>query len=172
MSFEGEARSDYVAELHVATSGAKRYVLDTVHEELDFTQTIRAIQAFRSRHPETSAIWIKNRANGAAAISTLSHRISCICKVSPSKSKYDWAFASSDELNADNWYLPRPQLASGSRLSCSSLCSFPRGEHDDFVDAWTQAREMLGGADYNMFTSALRVASFPIIPSGLRNWDY
>jgi phage terminase large subunit-like protein len=138
-----------------------------VHEKLDFTQTIRAIQAFQSRHPETIAIWIENRANGAAAISILSHQIPGICKVSPSKSKYDWAFASSDELNAGNRYLPHPQLASGSRLSCLSLCSFPRGEDDDFVDAWTQAREMLGGADYNMFTSALRVASFPIIPSGL-----
>jgi hypothetical protein len=41
LSFEGEARSDYV--------------VDRVHEKVDFTQTIRAIQAFRSRHPKPAA---------------------------------------------------------------------------------------------------------------------
>ena len=145
-----------------------------MHEKLDFTQTIRAIQAFRSRHPETCAtcaIGSRTGPTGAAAISTLSHQIPGICKVSPSKSTYDWAFAPSDELNAGDWYLPHPQLASGSRLCCSGLCSFPWGKHDDFVDAWTKAREMLRGADYGRFTSVLQVASFPIIAPGLRNWE-
>jgi len=32
-------------------------------------------------------------------------------RVDPVKSKYDRAYAASDELNAGNWYLPHPQVA-------------------------------------------------------------
>ena len=48
-------------------------------------------------------------------------------KVSPSKSKYDRAFASSDELNAGNWYLPHPQIATWVESFLFELSSFPRG---------------------------------------------
>ena len=69
----------------VGTSGAKRFILDSVHERLDFTQTIQAIKSFRARYPETSGIYIENRANGAAAIKTLEYQVPGVNKVSPSK---------------------------------------------------------------------------------------
>lgn len=84
-SFEREARSDYVAGLHVATSGAKQFILDSVHDRLDFTTTIRAIQSFKAKYPGNSGIYIENRANGAAAINTLSQQVPGINKLSPSK---------------------------------------------------------------------------------------
>jgi len=59
-----------------------------VHERLDFTQTIRAIQAFRAKYPETSGIFIESRANGAAAINTLSQQVAGVNKISLSKSKF------------------------------------------------------------------------------------
>ena len=60
-----------MAGLHVGVLGAKRFILDGVHAKLDFTGTIVAIQGFRAKHSGTSGIYIENRANGAAAISTL-----------------------------------------------------------------------------------------------------
>lgn len=53
--------------------------------------------------PATSGIYIEARANGAAAINPLSQQIPSTNKLSPSKSKYDRGFASSDELNTGNW---------------------------------------------------------------------
>jgi predicted phage terminase large subunit-like protein len=140
LSFDGEVRSDFVAALHVGTLGAKRYIIDSVHAKLDFTQTIVAIQSFRAKYPQTSGVFIENRANGAAAISTLERQIPGINKVSPSKSKYDRAFASSDELNAGNWYLPHPQLASWVDAFLFELSAFPRGKHDDLMIGWTLGR--------------------------------
>ena len=158
--------------------------MDTVHERLDFSATIQAIQSFRANYPQTSGVFIENRANGAAAISTLERHIPGINKVRPSKSKYDRAFASSDELNAGNWYLPHPQIAPWTDQFLFELSAFPRGKNDDWVDAWTQARERLGGegvADYSMYT-AENVARFELmrmgyssehfIPPGLRRWPW
>jgi hypothetical protein len=59
-----------------------------VHDRLDFTQTIRAIQAFRAKYPETSGIFIESTANGAASTNTLSQQVAGGNKISPSKSKF------------------------------------------------------------------------------------
>ena len=146
-----------------------------MHEKLDFTPTIRAIKAFREPHPGASGIYTENRANPAAAVNTLSQQVPGTNQVSPSKSKYDPKFASSDELNAGNFYLPHPQLAPWVEAFLCELSAFPRGKHDDWLHAWTQAREVLSGAgtvDYRVLTSALRVAPFSILPPGLRpSWD-
>ena len=58
--------------------------------------------------------------------STLSQQVPGINKVSPPKSKYDRAFASSDELNADNWHLAYPQLAPLVDAFLFELSAFPR----------------------------------------------
>ena len=95
---------------------------------MDFTQIIAKIQDFRQRYPGASGIFIENRANGAAAINTLSQQVPGINKVSPSKSKYDRAFASSDELNAGNWYLPHRNWRRGWMHSYSSIAAARRSE--------------------------------------------
>jgi len=50
----------------------------------------------------------------------------------------------SDELNAGNWFLRHPQVASWVNEFLFELSSFPRGKHDDWVDAWSQAAGELG----------------------------
>ena len=66
------------------------------------------------------------------------------------------------------------------------LSAFPRGKHDDWLDAWTQAREALGGADvadYSMYTAEnvarleagltrMGYGSEHFIPPGLRRWPW
>jgi hypothetical protein len=51
-----------------------------VHERLDFTQTIRVIQTFRAKYPVDQRIFIESRANGVAAINTLSKQVAGINK--------------------------------------------------------------------------------------------
>ena len=79
-------------------------------------------------------------------------RIPGIDKVSPSKSKYDRAFAASDELNSGCWYLPHPQIAPWVDQFLFELSAFPRGKHDYWLDAWTQAREALSECHMWHFT--------------------
>jgi predicted phage terminase large subunit-like protein len=87
--------------------------------------------------------------------------------VSSTKSKYDRAYAASDELNAGNWYLPHPQLASWVDEFLFELSGFPRGKFDDWVDAWSQAvGQLTSGPDYSMFTE--RVNAFAGLPPGYR----
>ena len=87
--------------------------------------------------------------------------------------------ASSDELNAGNWYLPHPQIASWTDQFLFELSAFSRDKNDDFVDSWTQAREALsdaGVSDYSMYTAenTLRLEEFyrrlgyDLTPPGLR----
>jgi predicted phage terminase large subunit-like protein len=158
LAFEGSEHSDFVAGLDIATDGARRFILDSVHARLDFTGTIAVMEQFRAQHRDVSGIFVENRANGAAAINTLSQKIPGISKVDPSRSKADRAYAASDELNAGNWYLPHPQLAPWVDAFLFELGAFPRGKHDDWVDAWSQAAQQLRcSVDYSMFTRELRV---------------
>ena len=90
-----------------------------------------AIERFRVMHPGVSGIFVENRANGAAAIDMLAKKVAGINKVNPVKSKYDRAYAASDELNATNWYLPHPQAAPWVNEFLFELSSFPRGKFDD-----------------------------------------
>ena len=88
----------------------------------------------------------------------LAQKVAGINRVNPVKSKYDRAYAASDELNAGNWYLPHPQVAPWVNEFLFELSSFPRGKFDDWVDAWSQAAgELNGGVDYSMFTPQLQV---------------
>jgi predicted phage terminase large subunit-like protein len=172
LAFEGKSTSDFVSGLDIRVNGAKRYIVDSVHARLDFTETIAAIERFRAMHPGVSGILVENRADGAAAIDMLAQKIPGINRVDPVKSKYDRAYAASDELNAGNWYLPHPQAAPWVNESLFELSSFPRGKFDDWVDAWSQAAgELTSGVDYSMFTAAVQVVpGMRIIPPGLRPW--
>jgi predicted phage terminase large subunit-like protein len=173
LAFEGKQTSDFVAGLDIGVSGAKRYIIDSVHERMDFTETIQAIERFRAMHPDVSGIFVENKANGAAAIATLSQRVAGINAVDATKSKYDRAYAASDELNARNWFLPHPQIAPWVNEFLFELSSFPRGKFDDWVDAWSQAAgELNTGVDYSMFNERVNVFS-GLNPSYFRkSWEW
>jgi predicted phage terminase large subunit-like protein len=114
-----------------------------------------------------SGVYIEQAANGAATIQTLQQRIAGIVAVSQTKSKWDRAFAASDELYAGNWYLPHPQVAPWVDEFLFEVSSFPRGKHDDWVDAWSQgANQLTSVADYSMFDH--RVDVFAGLPPGYR----
>jgi len=75
LSFTGSATSDYVCGLDIRTAGPKRFITDAVHERLDFSETVRAVENFRRKHPSCSGTFIENTANGAASIDLLEQRL-------------------------------------------------------------------------------------------------
>jgi len=93
--------------------------------------------------------------------------------VDATKSKYDRAYAASGELNAGNWFLPHPHVAPWVNEFLFETSSFPRGKHDDSVDAWSQAAgELTSGVDYSMFKASMDVFS-GLPPSYFRKpWEW
>jgi predicted phage terminase large subunit-like protein len=148
MSFKALRESDYVAGHAYGVIGADKYLLDRVNEHLTFTETLAAVRKMKCRWPEAGAIYVEDKANGTAAIDTLRHEIPGLIAVSPTESKESRAFAVSPEVEAGNVYLPAPKLCPWVDEFIEQLARFPRAEHDDDVDAFTQfmlqARRRMG----------------------------
>jgi predicted phage terminase large subunit-like protein len=137
--------------------GARRYIIDSVHEKLDFSSTVEAVEGLYRKHG-SDGIYIENRANGAAVANVLETRIAGINRVNPVRSKDDRVWAAAAQFNGGDWYLPHPQIASWVDEFLFEASSFPRSKHDDWVDAWSQAAGQLTSAvDYSMFTNAVQV---------------
>ena len=83
---------------------------------------------------------------GPAVIATLRHEIRGIIPVKPKGGKFERASACAPAIEAGNVYLPRPTAPNGRRIPerawvydfIEQLAAFPKGAHDDDVDALTQ----------------------------------
>jgi predicted phage terminase large subunit-like protein len=88
---------------------------------------------------------IEDAANGTAIIDALTHRLPGIVAVHPEGGKLARAQAAQPRVEAGNVYLPHPR-PHGTLLPerawvedfLYQLTVFPRGAHDDDVDAFTQ----------------------------------
>lgn len=131
-------KQDYVAGQVWLKQGADAYLLDSVHARMTFTEQLDAIRSMKSKWANTSAIYIEKAANGAAAIDTLSREIPGIIAVTPNGSKETRADSVAPFIRSGNVYFPV-----GSDTLEDELADFPTAEHDDQVDALTQALSQL-----------------------------
>lgn len=126
---------------------ANVYVLDNRTGPMDFPKTITAIRQLRKDYPLALRILIEDKANGSAIISTLQNEISGIIPILPEGGKESRASAVQPTCESHNVYLHdgAPWLDS----FVGELAAFPKGKHDDQVDALTQALiYMQHGLDY------------------------
>jgi predicted phage terminase large subunit-like protein len=89
--------------------------------------------------PQATTKLVEDKANGTAVIATLKHEISGLIQVNPEGGKEARAAAVSPQIESGNIYLPHPLIASWVTGYLAEWASFPRGAHDDQVDASTQA---------------------------------
>jgi predicted phage terminase large subunit-like protein len=139
LAFKDGPTSDYVVGQVWGAKGADRYLLDQLRARMDFPATVAAIRALTAKHPSAGEILIEDAANGAAAIASLRREIGGIIAVRPDGGKIARAAAVSPQIEAGNVYLPDLNLqpwVADLILECSR---FPKGAHDDQVDALTQA---------------------------------
>ncbi len=76
-------------------------------------------------------------------IQSLRHEIAGFVEVNPEGGKVSRAAAASPQLESGNWYLPHPILAPWVEAFIGECAAFPRGAHDDQVDAWSQGAKRL-----------------------------
>ena len=112
--------------------------MDGVNERLNFPETQTAIQSMKAQYPETSSIYIEDKANGPAIIDNLRTAVPGMIAVNPGKdSKESRAAAGSASIRSGNVFLKRNHWLSDKIIA--QCCTFPNGANDDLVDALMQA---------------------------------
>lgn len=152
--------SDFVVGQLWGRDGAAKYLLAQIRARLDLPGTLDAVAALSEWAIEqgfgTHAKLVEDKANGSAVIQVLRREIPGLIAVEPQGGKEARAHAAAPEVEAGNVYLPvgaipcpaDPEERWGPTPTDAFIeeaGSFPRGAHDDQVDAFSQAIIRYGG---------------------------
>ena len=139
MTFKDTDGTDYVVGQLWGRIGADRYLLDQVRERMDFVETERTFVRFARAHPYCRLHLIEDKANGPAIIARLKRKIPGLVAVNPKGSKNARAMAAAGDAAGGNVYLP--EAAAWAHEYVEEFANFPKGTHDDMVDAYSQAMD-------------------------------
>lgn len=160
LSFGGDSESAYVVGTVWGKCGAKKYLLDVVRKQMDFPQQIRAIQELNAKYPDIRVTLIEDKANGRAAIDTLSAYVPGVIPINPREfggDKESRLQACTPDFEAHNVFFPVASTVTWDIQYCiNELTTFPRSKYADFVDSTTQALNYL--FKYNKNTIAYVMA--------------
>ncbi len=142
---KGGAGNDFVVGLVAGRRGPNIYIVDRHKAQEDFPQTLASIRRMSQRYPEARTILIEDAANGPPAVATLRREISGIIPVMPTGGKIERAAACAPMIESGHVFLPRPATPNGQPIPerawvedlVEQCAVFPRGGHDDDVDAVT-----------------------------------
>lgn len=139
MSFTDAATSSFVVGQTWGRTGARKFLLAQVREQMGFSRTQAAVRAFADAHPNAAAKLIEKKANGAAIIETLEATVAGIIPITPTESKAARMQSCEPEIEAGNVFLPHPHIAPWVTGFVDECASAPNGAHDDQADAASQA---------------------------------
>jgi predicted phage terminase large subunit-like protein len=141
MSFKQTEDGSYVVGQVWGKLKADYYLIDQFRQRIGFSDTLKAVQAMKAKHPDTSEILIEDKANGPAVIDALRREVGGIIPMSPRGSKESRASAISYLFEAGNVYIYN--RLQGLDDYIEELTSFPSGVNDDQVDATSMALDYL-----------------------------
>ncbi len=139
-SFKDTKESAKVAIQVWGKTGPNMYLVDNINAKMGFIATITAINNMLVKHPDITAKYIEDKANGPAIIEVMKQSIPGIIPVKADNStggKVARAEAITPFCEAGNIYLPRYE--SYTHDFVEELASFPNGQYKDQVDAFSQA---------------------------------
>lgn len=142
LAFKGGVKNDFVVGQTWASGikddRANRYLLAQERGNFDFVDTIVAIRRLNERHPPAATL-IEEKANGAAVITSIKSEMPAVIPVTPEGGKESRAAGVAPMFEAGNVWLPHPKQFPWVQEYIDELCTFPRANNDDQVDATTQA---------------------------------
>jgi len=141
LAFKGGAKNDYVVGqvwTNARRAPADKYLLAQERGQWDFVQTLAAIRRMQAQYPTTQTL-VEDKANGSAVIASIRSEIPGMIAINPQGGKESRASAIAPLLEAGNVYFPHPAIFPWVDQFLDELLTFPRGNHDDQVDAMTQA---------------------------------
>ncbi|MGK9252376.1 phage terminase large subunit [Paenibacillus humicus] len=136
-AFKDEADSDFVVIQVWGKVNADMYLIDQVRARMNFPATVKTLENMVVKHPDAVLKLVEDKANGSAIISTLRQRMGGIVAVNPEGGKVARVNAVSAYIESGNTYLPRQ--ADWIHDFVEECAAFPKGTHDDQVDAMSQA---------------------------------
>ncbi|MGI5155811.1 phage terminase large subunit [Microbispora sp. CA-102843] len=143
MAFKNTDASDFVVGQVWARFGLQAYLLDQVRGRMSFVETRKAVKELAAKWPQATAKYVEDKANGTAVINSLAKSVSGLIPVEPEGGKVARASAVAPFVEAGQVWLPAPSLAPWVGAYREEHASFPRGGHDDQVDATSQALNRL-----------------------------
>ena len=143
MAFKDTSSSDYVVGQVWARRGADAYMLDQVHDRMDFVTTCQRFRELAAKWPQATLKIVEDKANGTAVINALRRIVPGIVPESPTESKEARASAVSPLVEAGNVHLPVPEIAPWVGGLIEEAAGFPNTANDDQVDAMSQALNRL-----------------------------
>lgn len=155
-TFKDEKDNDFVAGHVWGRIGANVYLIARKSERMDFPKTLKAVRAMSKEFPCPEKL-VEDKANGPAVIATLRNEIPGLIAINPEGGKVARANAVAPYAEAGNVFLPNPDLFPWVRDFVEQCANFPRGRHDDDVDAMTQALRRLYDALSNTSVPEFRV---------------
>lgn len=156
----GAEKGDYVVGQVWGQLGADCWLLDQVRDRWTFPEQIEQIEKLAELWPDVTAHIVENKANGAAAVQTLTRKIPGLIPVNPHGNKEIRADAVAPFVRAGNVHLP----AKAAWLDDfhSEVAGFPSAApHDDIVDALTQALDYLRVPHKGVVTANPAVSRLP-----------
>ena len=148
-----EAASSYVVGQVWGLAGANHFLVGQIRARLSFTDSLKAVAALDA-WIRCSAKLVEKKANGAAVIDTLKHKVPGLIPIEPEGGKEVRAAAVQPTVEAGNVYLPETEFIPAplgyeqTRVEdfIAEHAAFPNGAHDDQVDAMSQALTWLANA--------------------------
>lgn len=152
-SFKDRTTSDYVVGQIWGLHNADRYLLNSYRQRAGLQATKDAMRAAHAwverRWPRTPhQILIEKSANGTEILTDLRRELTGVIPITVSNDKISRAIAASSSLESGNIYLPgrrAPDSPAGYHAAdwvatfIEETASFPNGQYDDQVDAFSQA---------------------------------
>lgn len=137
---KNDGETDYVVGQVWGRLGADLYLIDQVRGQWGFTKTISEVISLTVKYPKARRKLIEDKANGPAVQNALDGMMSGIVMVEPQGGKLARVTACEPVVETGHVYLPRDRMAypwvEGFVEECAA---FPKGKHDDQVDAASQA---------------------------------
>lgn len=145
---KGKTTSDYTVGIVMGRIRADKYVLDIYRKKVNFPDACQALIQMCQRWPQAHKKIVEDKANGSPLVDTLKHQVPGLVLVNPTTDKVQRANAVAPECQSGNIYVPDPQIYPWVTDLLDELCVFPKGVHDDQVDAFCYALSdlMKGGS--------------------------
>lgn len=139
MTYWDTDTADYCVGQVWARCGANVYLLDQDRAKRDLPASKDAIRVLSARWPQASRKMVERTANGAEVLRTMRDEVPGLVGVKVEGSKVARLMAHIAMLEAGNVFLPHPREAGWVTDTIEEWTLFPSGEHDDTVDAMSQA---------------------------------
>lgn len=136
LSIKDGKDNDNTALVAIGKRDNKFYIIDVAYGKMDIVKQVETIINFCEKHNWIRAKLIEDAANGSPVSRMLDNRITGLIKVASKGVPKDVRImAMIPEINAGNVLIPDPKIHSWIQPLLTEANMFPKGKHDDLLDA-------------------------------------